>query len=172
MHASQAAPRDNVIAAAPPHAHTASSAPRKAIPPAPSAQIGPEHTDQAPSDGVEVLRGVLEGQYAVDAMPTREALERERLVSRLFADAKLESVGQLQQVTCRENICRGIARIVSESADNQFFGRSLLSGEFALAIPDAVSVTSRERLSDGSVVATFYIHPQEIFDMMPRSELE
>jgi hypothetical protein len=34
------------------------------------------------------------------------------------------------------------------------------------AIPDAVTVASRQKLSDGSIAATFYIHPQSIFQMV------
>jgi len=39
--------------------------------------------------------------------------------------------------------------------------------EFMNTIRDAVSVASRQKMPDGSVLATFYIHPQSVFAMMP-----
>jgi hypothetical protein len=46
------------------------------------------------------------------------------------------------------------------------FGRTFLSPEFDRAVSDAFSVASREKLGDGSIRATFFIHPQDMFKLI------
>lgn len=115
-------------------------------------------------DKSAVMAAALDAEYAVDAPPTREALRKETVLRTLFAG--LNGIGQLQEVACRENVCRGVVRVSNESADGDVFARTFLSSEFVRDIQDAVSVTSRQKLPDGAVLATFFIHPQSMFDFV------
>jgi hypothetical protein len=115
-------------------------------------------------DRTEVLAAALDAEYAVDAPPTQEALRKESVIKTLFAG--LNGSGQLQEVACRERVCRGVVRVANESADSEVFSRTFLSSDFVRDIQDAVSVTSRQKLPDGAVLATFFIHPQSAFDVV------
>jgi hypothetical protein len=112
------------------------------------------------------LAATLEAQYAVDMLPTRESLSKERALEALFSQPELGGKGHLEEVKCRGTICRGVIRITNDASDNEVFTRTFLSSQFMNAIQDAVSVTSREKQADGSIVATFYIHPQSVFQMV------
>lgn len=112
------------------------------------------------------LAGELDAEYAADDPPTREAYEREKTIETLFSNANLGDKGHLKSVVCRESICRGTVSISSKESDGEVFQRTFLSREFMSSIPDAISVVSREQLQDGTVLATFFIHPQAIFDVM------
>jgi hypothetical protein len=59
-----------------------------------------------------------------------------------------------------------VVRVANESADSEVFSRTFLSSDFVRDIQDAVSVTSRQKLPDGAVLATFFIHPQSAFDVV------
>lgn len=125
-------------------------------PPPPAARAEPSRTNE--------LTATLEAQYAVDSRPTRESVRKERALENLFSQPELDGKGRLEEVNCRGTICRGVVKMANELNDSEVFSRTLLSGEFMSVIQDAVSVASRERQSDGSVIATFYTHPQSIFE--------
>jgi len=115
-------------------------------------------------DKSAVMAAALDAEYAIDAPPTQEALRKETVLKTLFAG--LNGTGQLQEVACREKVCRGVVRVSNESTDGEVFGRTFLSSDFVRDIQDAVSVTSRQKLPDGAVLATFFIHPQSMFDFV------
>jgi len=134
------------------------------VPPAPVAPPRPaEHPE---TDRTAELAATLDGQYSVDAPPTRQAVDRERAVAALFRQPELDGKGVLQELNCRETICRGVVKVASEETDNEVFGRTLLSASFATTIHDAVTVASRQKAADGSVIATFFIHPQSVFALL------
>lgn len=126
----------------------------------------PSSAPQTPQqeDKREVVAAALEAEYAVDAPPTQEGLRKETALKSLFAG--LNGIGQLQEVACREKVCRGVVRIASASADAEVFARTFLSSDYVRDIQDAVSVTSRQKQPDGAVLATFFIHPQAVFDLV------
>ena len=111
-----------------------------------------------------MLAASLDADYSVDAPPTQEGLRKEGVIKTLFAN--VSGKGQLQEIACREKVCRGVVRIANEEADNEVFSRTFLSSDFVKDIQDAVSVTSRQKMPDGSVLATFFIHPQGAFDVV------
>ena len=132
----------------------------------------PDGSQQPRWDAVAEVAATLEAEYALDRAAPRDARAKEQRVSELFAAAKLEDKGRLEAFSCRQSICRGVVRIANEAADKEVFLRTLLSSDFALAIPDAVSVTSREKQSNGAILATFYLHSQEVFQMVSPSSME
>lgn len=121
----------------------------------------------AREDRSEVLAASLDADYTVDAPPTQESFRKESALKTLFAG--LNGAGQLQEVACRERVCRGVVRIANEAADDEVFTRTFLSNDFVKNIQDAVSVTSRQKQPDGSVLATFFIHPQSAFDVVAKA---
>jgi len=138
-----------------------------AVPSTVPAVAQPARENSEPDRAAE-LATILQAQYAVDARPTRESFEKEKALKNLFSEPKLEGKGQLEEVDCRDKVCRGVVRIVNEEADGEVFGQTFLSAKFAEAIPDAITIASREKMRDGSVLATFFIHPQSTLDMVPR----
>lgn len=134
--------------------------------PAPAEQDQPA-AEHPTSDQTAELRTTLEAEYSMDARPTRKSVEREKAIGGLFAMEELRGKGDLQELKCQEKVCRGVVRIANEDLDNEVFGRTFLSPEFAASVRDAVSVASREKQADGSILATFYIHPQSTFEMLP-----
>lgn len=134
------------------------------LPPGEAAQVSPA---QSQPDQAAELATTLEAEYTIDALPTREASQRESVIKDLFAQPELQGKATLAEVDCRENVCRGKVRIFDEQADGEVFGRTFLSPKFASAIQHAVTVTSRKEMPDGTVVATFFVHPQSVGDMTP-----
>lgn len=118
---------------------------------------------EAPDRSAE-LSSALDAEYASDNKPTRESHERERAIEDLFSKSNLGEAGQLENIVCRESICRGTISISTAQSDREVFEKTFMSLDFARLIPDAVSVASREERSDGTVLATFFIHPQSVFD--------
>jgi hypothetical protein len=143
---------------------------RERPPSAPSSGAAPAEHPQ--SDESPALAATLEGEYATDARPTHESYGKEATIGKFFSVPELQGKGQLREVKCKEKICRGVIRIASEDSDNEVFSRTFLSTEFMTAVPDAISVASREKMADGSVLATFYIHPQSVFAMLPQTPEE
>jgi hypothetical protein len=117
-------------------------------------------------DRTAELASRLDLEYAADSQQTRESYEREKAIDGLFSKANLGDKAHLQDLSCREKICRGTISISNDESDRDVFERTLLSEDFARLISDAVSVASRQKLSDGSVLATFFIHPQSVFEDM------
>jgi hypothetical protein len=138
--------------------------PTPVVPPAPVAEQRPAEPPQ--TNRAAELAATLEGQYSVDAPPTREAADRERALAALFRLPELDGKGILQELDCRETICRGVVKVASEQTDSEVFGRTLLSPSFATTIHDAVTVASRQKAPDGSVVATFFVHPQSVYALL------
>lgn len=132
-----------------------------------SAPLERSPAQHPPPDRSAELHATLEAEYSQDPLPTRASVERERLLGQIFAKPELQGKGQLQELSCRESICRGVVKIANESVDNEVFGRTLLSNEFDRAVPDAFSVSAREKMADGSIRATFFIHPPGVFDLLP-----
>jgi hypothetical protein len=143
------------------------ASPAPAGTPMEQAQEQPEAAQSEP-DRAAALEATLEAEYAVDARPTREAAGRESVLKELFSQAELRGKGTLEEVNCREKVCRGVIRMVNEQADNEVFGQTFLSPKFATAIRDAVTIASRKKMADGSVLATFFIYPQSVLDTMER----
>jgi hypothetical protein len=128
--------------------------------------VEPGRPERAPqTDRLAELAARLEAEYAVDAHPTRESSEKEKAVQALFSQPELEGKGRLQELDCRQTICRGVVQIANAGSDNAVFGNTIASPSFARASRDAVTVASRQKMSDGSVLATFFIHPQSVFAM-------
>lgn len=162
----QRAPRRHRVARAPQRLATnAGSSSTTPSDEEPSAETPPPREE---ADRAAELSGVLDSEYALDSRRTRESTERENAIEGLFSKAKLGDVGQLQSIECREKICRGTISISSKESDREVFEKTFLSADFVQSVPDAVSIASREELSDGTVLATFFVHPQSVFDMIPR----
>lgn len=138
----------------------------KAPPAASQAPVGDEPAEHPQPDRSTELATALDAQYASDARPTRESLEREGALKGMFSIPELTGKGRLQELSCRETVCRGVVRLDNEGADNEVFGRTFLSPAFTTKISDAVAVASREKQSDGSVLATFFIYPQSVHETM------
>ena len=141
---------------------------------APSVAVADPGAKRTVSDGAsgatDRLTAALDAKFNEDQMATQDSIRRESAIRGLFSQAALEGQGALQDLTCRATVCRGTVRISNPQADQLVFGTTLLSAEFSRTIRDAVSVPSRHRDRDGSIVATFYIHPQNVFDAFRRSE--
>ncbi|GMV17381.1 MAG: hypothetical protein HS104_41345 [Polyangiaceae bacterium] len=152
--------RPPVVESAP----VAPAVPEVDLTPAEAVRVSPT---QSQPDQVVELATALEAQYTVDERPTREASRRETVIEELFAQPELQGKAALGEVDCRENICRGMVTMFDEQADGEVFGRTFLSPKFASAIQHAVTVTSRKKMPDGTVVATFFVHPQSVADMIP-----
>jgi hypothetical protein len=117
-------------------------------------------------DRTAELDSTLNAEFAADSRQTRESQEKEKAIEGLFSKANLGDKGHLQEIICRETICRGTVSITSRESDREVFERTFLSPDFARAVSDAVTVASREEMSDGTLLATFFIHPQSVFDMI------
>jgi hypothetical protein len=150
--------------------------PAERPPSAPSAvkanPVAPEGARGTRSEESHELTAALETQFAGDARPTQESSQREKTIGGFFSTRGLDGKGRLEELSCREKICRGVIRIANEGADREVFNRTFLSTEFMMAVPDAISVASREKASDGSILATFFIHPQSVFGMVPHEQSE
>jgi hypothetical protein len=111
----------------------------------------------------ESLRTELAAQYVSDAPRTRESLEREDFIRKTFYAEDLRRIASLIELECRKTICQGVLQFANMEDAETAFRQTFLSQEFARRVPDSVSVPTREKLEDGTVRATFYIHPQEVF---------
>lgn len=147
---------------APPTAPSVSAANRNAAPePAAIAAAG---------NNSVTLAAALNTMYENDGKATAESWHREEALKALFSRKELHGKGQLEDLACREKVCRGVVRIANRRADREVFGGTFLSPEYVSKIHSAVSVTSRKKQSDGSILATFFVHPQAVFDGFRRFE--
>jgi hypothetical protein len=129
----------------------------------PSDQPHPESSDVAV---------ILDEKFRVDRSDDKESHRRKSTLNGIFEAAELGDDGRLKNLECKASLCRGEVELANKSKDNLVFERTLMSGAFLREVNQAVSITNRRTLSDGRVIATFFVHPDGALADLPSNPEE